>query len=609
MLEVDFTTNVTPLYDAIGKCNWDAASLACRRNPMEAKTWVVRRRQRGKEQGSGDDNTNNPVSNILWRILPLHSACARNPPSSFVSQLLSAYPDAASLVDNNGMHPLHYACGNRASREVIQMLIESFPQAIREADPQQGMLPLHYIAQWGPSEDGIVEMLLDAHAEGVVALSGEGMSPLDLCREANYEDWEKVLSVLEESTFAKRQSSSDGGGGEDDLGGKHLSVPRNIEEKQADSLLSSTIEVRRKIVPSPLTISHRDRNSPSKHMMNSSTHGTKFVEASTQYDARDEVSTPRSHHNNDRGATTPRSYQSILAARTRGSLRTQSSSHSIAPHSIISSVPSPRYHDMKTPRSSGRGPGFSFGSSSNTPSNSSRSSNSLGINFERESCTRGQKNDVCGERTASFALKSNPPSLASSMSQLSFRFEGDCTRPSLTVENGSSLDKKERQDRYQQILNHTPQDRTGPSFRSSEEQQSSFATIQAENAQLRATLMDYLTIQSENRQLQAQLANYHAVFHENQELHAKLAKLQDIQNEFSEIVNLLQRRESLRVSVSSNRKKFLLEMLAAEDNLNQEEQSGLLYRGETLPMAIGRQIANIGQLRNMRWDIDDGKGL
>lgn len=247
---------------------------------------------------------------------------------------------------------------------------------------------------------------------------------------------------------------------------------------------------------------------------------------------------------------------------------------------------------MKTPRSSGRGPGFSFASS--TPSSSR---NSLDSNHERESYTRSQRNDDRGGRTGNY-LKSNPPSLTSSLSQLSVRLEGGhgSFRPSLTFEV-DSLEKKDRQGKQHLILNRKSQEKTNVTYRSLGEQQS-FEALQAENAQLHAKLMNYLTIQNENRQLHAQLANYHAVCQENQELHVKLAKLQDIQSEFSEIFDLLQRRESLRVSVSANRKKFLLEMLAAEDNLNHEEHCGVLYKGEMLHMAIGRQIANIGQLRN-----------
>ena len=44
MPEVDFDVNVTDLYDAIGRSDWNSASVACRIDPVEAETWVVRRR-------------------------------------------------------------------------------------------------------------------------------------------------------------------------------------------------------------------------------------------------------------------------------------------------------------------------------------------------------------------------------------------------------------------------------------------------------------------------------------------------------------------------------------------------------------------------------------
>ncbi|KAL7428117.1 hypothetical protein ACHAXH_003258, partial [Discostella pseudostelligera] len=428
MPEVDFDVNVTPLYDAIGNCDWDAASDACRRNPIEAKTWVVRREARpGDSDWDGQGNDMSAVK-ILWRILPLHSACARNPPSSFVSQLIVAYPDAAAQKDHSGMYPLHYACGNRASRDVIKQITENFPRAVREADPQ-GMLPLHYIAQWGPSEDGIVEVLLNVHAEGIAALNGDGMSPLDLCRESDYEDWEKVLSEMEARSLTKLHNGGSG------LHGKQLIARRND-----DSLLCSTIEVRKKITPSSLCI--RDESfSPSKI---STLRGPERVEVGSLCDARDEISTRQSNHT-DRGAT-PRSFQSMIAAHSRDSAST---SHSIAPHSIACSIASPRYHDMKTPRSSGRGPGFSFGSITPNASHSSV----LGFNFERESYTRGRSNDGCGGGIGSNALRSSTPSSTSLMSQLSLRGDhGTRLRPSLSLPHEKdSLETKHRQGSISQV--------------------------------------------------------------------------------------------------------------------------------------------------------------
>jgi hypothetical protein len=92
-----------------------------------------------------------PPGDVLWRFLPIHSACALDPRTSFVRALLQCHPHGTRTLDDQGMLPLHYACGARCSREVLSLLLMSFPQAAIRSDPNV-MLPLHYLAQWGPSE-------------------------------------------------------------------------------------------------------------------------------------------------------------------------------------------------------------------------------------------------------------------------------------------------------------------------------------------------------------------------------------------------------------------------------------------------------------------------
>ena len=53
------------------------------------------------------------------------------------------------------MLPLHYACVAKCTRDVLYQLLISFPQAPLKEDPN-GMLPLHYLAQWGPSDVGVI---------------------------------------------------------------------------------------------------------------------------------------------------------------------------------------------------------------------------------------------------------------------------------------------------------------------------------------------------------------------------------------------------------------------------------------------------------------------
>jgi len=190
--EVDFDVNVTGLYAAIGQSDWAEASHACNASPIEAETWVIRR-ERDSETGIvlGPD-----AGNILWRFLPLHSACARNPPASFVRDLIRANPDAACIKDDQGMYALHYACGNRACRGVVRQLLEAYPRVARQTDPN-GMLPLHYLASWGQSERGIVDMLLEANTDALTARDKDGLTPIDIAKEGAYEGWQEVVEAIE----------------------------------------------------------------------------------------------------------------------------------------------------------------------------------------------------------------------------------------------------------------------------------------------------------------------------------------------------------------------------------------------------------------------------
>jgi hypothetical protein len=178
-LEVDYDKNLTELYQAITDQNWERAVIVCKTNPIQAATWVVRY----------DDDE------IMWRFLPIHSACARQPPASVIQALLKAYPDGAKCVDDQGMYALHYACGNQASRDVIRLLLVNFPDAAKLPDPR-GMLPIHYLACWGPSSVSVVDMLLVAHRDVLTARDEEGNTPLDLAREGDYPDRQAVISAL-----------------------------------------------------------------------------------------------------------------------------------------------------------------------------------------------------------------------------------------------------------------------------------------------------------------------------------------------------------------------------------------------------------------------------
>ena len=197
-LEVDYDNNVTDLYQAITDQNWERAAQVCRLKPVQAATWVVRHYE---DEENGEDRE------IMWRFLPLHSACARQPPSSVVAALIRAYPDAPKCVDDQGMYALHYACGNQAARDVIRQLLTSFPEAAKIPDPR-GMLPIHYLACWGPSSVSVLDMLLIANRDVADAKDAEGNTPLDLALEGDYPEKDSVVSALQKWLTASHNTTA-----------------------------------------------------------------------------------------------------------------------------------------------------------------------------------------------------------------------------------------------------------------------------------------------------------------------------------------------------------------------------------------------------------------
>jgi chromosome segregation ATPase len=104
------------------------------------------------------------------------------------------------------MYALHYACGNQASRDVIRLLLVNFPDAAKLPDPR-GMLPIHYLACWGPSSVAVVDMLLVAHRDVASARDDEGNTPLDLAKDGDYPERVAVMAALKKWLADKPSAS------------------------------------------------------------------------------------------------------------------------------------------------------------------------------------------------------------------------------------------------------------------------------------------------------------------------------------------------------------------------------------------------------------------
>jgi len=235
---VDYDENVTGLYEHIGNSNWEAATKRCEQYPTEAATWVVR-----YQRDAHGNKLINPTTNtheVLWRFLPIHSACALNPPISFLSTLLKANTNSTRTLDDQGMLPLHYACGAKCTREVLYLLLMSFPQAALKEDPN-GMLPLHYLSQWGPSEEGVIDMVCVATGYKVgTCKDGDGNTCEDLARSAEYSGNVDVANKIREFAIMYSSQNSENGSSEDVVSQQRVQQPYPNNNNNVLSIKTST---------------------------------------------------------------------------------------------------------------------------------------------------------------------------------------------------------------------------------------------------------------------------------------------------------------------------------------------------------------------------------
>lgn len=251
VIESDYDINPTELYQCITKSDWDGAMVALERDPVQCRTWVVRRDLCRDDEKEQED----PV-----RFLPLHSACAREPPLDIIIGLLTNYPEGAKIADDNGMLPLHYACANQASPAVIGLLLVHNPQANYVRVSMTGSLPIHLAAQWGVSSPEVMDTLLAKNRSLACAKDNEECTPLELAINAEeYDEKEEVIDILvkafekeaysveDDSTISTRLSSfireKKGRKGKgSDARRSSLVITPHSKKKQPDSPLNTTLE-------------------------------------------------------------------------------------------------------------------------------------------------------------------------------------------------------------------------------------------------------------------------------------------------------------------------------------------------------------------------------
>jgi len=110
VLDIDYNEGATELYKHIENHRWREAAERSRNEPIETKIWVYRMDKRRK--------------NVLWRMLPLHTAILYRAPVYVILDLIGANPEGLNETDDRKMLPIHMACRVICKEDVMRILLK-----------------------------------------------------------------------------------------------------------------------------------------------------------------------------------------------------------------------------------------------------------------------------------------------------------------------------------------------------------------------------------------------------------------------------------------------------------------------------------------------------
>eukprot|EP00559_Dactyliosolen_fragilissimus_P001277 CAMPEP_0184864694 /NCGR_PEP_ID=MMETSP0580-20130426/15850_1 /TAXON_ID=1118495 /ORGANISM="Dactyliosolen fragilissimus" /LENGTH=494 /DNA_ID=CAMNT_0027363597 /DNA_START=15 /DNA_END=1499 /DNA_ORIENTATION=- len=151
------------LFKQMEDLKWNSAIYYIKSAPSEVSQWIL------KKSNKGD---------IVWRRLPIHEACIRQPTLEVIVAILNIDVDSARQVDNNGRLPLHHACIHGASTDVIYQLLHVYHDAIDVKDIW-GKTPKDCaLSSFHMNKDDIIEALTQKSPEEINMLASEKVKSL-----------------------------------------------------------------------------------------------------------------------------------------------------------------------------------------------------------------------------------------------------------------------------------------------------------------------------------------------------------------------------------------------------------------------------------------------
>jgi hypothetical protein len=141
-------------------------------------------------------------------VYPLHAAVCMNPPLSFLEKLVSAFPTAVQIPDDqNGRMPLHWACLSSAPAPILRKLVDMYPTACKVLDKSHGRLPVHYLAIHAHSLQQLA-IVLEVEQRGVISKDKQSKTPLDLAQESSNPLRLQILSEMQKLCHSVKMRSS-----------------------------------------------------------------------------------------------------------------------------------------------------------------------------------------------------------------------------------------------------------------------------------------------------------------------------------------------------------------------------------------------------------------
>eukprot|EP00980_Cylindrotheca_fusiformis_P001428 scaffold345_cov134-Cylindrotheca_fusiformis.AAC.39 len=130
----------------------------------------------------------------VYKRLPLHVACMSDAPNESVLRMIQLCSKAVKQKDVLGRLPIHYSCVNPSMEPVVIRLLELYPRSAEVAD-KQGFLPIHIACKSGLSVD-VIRLLVDTAPATLERKTKKGSTPYKFAKSMKGDHQQQVIDIV-----------------------------------------------------------------------------------------------------------------------------------------------------------------------------------------------------------------------------------------------------------------------------------------------------------------------------------------------------------------------------------------------------------------------------